>query len=74
MPIAVARVRRRGGKRYRIADPEWDDVRAILDARNVKIGALVDRGLGLGRLLFGLQSCHVSGTFRLPAVVRYRPA
>ena len=54
MPIAVARVRRSGGKRYRIADPEWDDVRAILDARNVKIGALVDRGLGLGRLLFGL--------------------
>ena len=34
------------GNRYRVPDPEWDDVREILDARNIKLGALVDRGVG----------------------------
>ena len=35
-----------GGKRYRLPDPEWDDVREILDARDIKLGTLVDRGVG----------------------------
>ena len=35
-----------GGKRYRLPDPEWDDVSEILDARDIKLGALVDRGVG----------------------------
>jgi hypothetical protein len=33
------------GKRYGIPDPEWDDGRKILDARKVKLGTLVDRGV-----------------------------
>ena len=34
------------GKRYGIPDPEWDDGRKIIDARKVKLGTLVDRGVG----------------------------
>ena len=34
------------GKRYGIPDPEWEDGRKILDARKVKLGTLVDRGVG----------------------------
>lgn len=33
-------------RRYAIPDPEWDDGRKILDARKVKLGTLVDRGVG----------------------------
>jgi hypothetical protein len=34
-----------GDKRYGIPDPEWDDVRPTLDARNIRLGALIDRGV-----------------------------
>ena len=34
-----------GDKRYGISDPEWDHVRATLDAKNIKLGALVERGV-----------------------------
>jgi hypothetical protein len=34
-----------GDKRYGIPDPEWDQVRKILDAKNIRLGALVDRGV-----------------------------
>ena len=34
-----------GDTRYSIPDPEWDSVRETLDARNIKLGALVDRGV-----------------------------
>jgi len=31
-----------GDKRYGISDPEWDHVHEILDAKNIKFGALSD--------------------------------
>ena len=34
-----------GGKRYAVPDPEWDMGRETFAARNVRIGALVDRGI-----------------------------
>lgn len=34
-----------GGKRYAVPDPEWDFGRETYAARNVRIGALVDRGI-----------------------------
>jgi Plasmid pRiA4b ORF-3-like protein len=34
-----------GGKRYGISDPKWDRVRETLDAKNVKLGTLVERGV-----------------------------
>lgn len=34
-----------GGKRYAVPDPEWDMGRETYAARNVRIGALVDRGI-----------------------------
>jgi len=34
-----------GGKRYGISDPQWDHVRETLDAKNIKLGALVERGV-----------------------------
>ncbi|MGH8432590.1 MAG: plasmid pRiA4b ORF-3 family protein [Solimonas sp.] len=34
-----------GDKRYGIPDPEWDQVREIIDAKNIKLGALVDCGV-----------------------------
>lgn len=34
-----------GGKRYAVPDPEWDLGRETYAARNVRIGALVDRGI-----------------------------
>ena len=34
-----------GGKRYGISDPQWDHVRETLDAKNIKLGTLVERGV-----------------------------
>lgn len=34
-----------GGKRYAVPDPEWDFGRETYAARNVRIGALIDRGI-----------------------------
>lgn len=34
-----------GGKRYAVPDPEWDMGRETYAARNVRIGALMDRGI-----------------------------
>ena len=34
-----------GGQRYAIPDPDWDDVRSTIDARNVNLGTLIDRGV-----------------------------
>ena len=34
-----------GGKRYAVPDPEWDFGADTYTARNVRIGALVDRGI-----------------------------
>ena len=34
-----------GGKRYAVPDPEWDFGRETYAARNVRIGALLDRGI-----------------------------
>lgn len=34
-----------GDKRYGIPDPEWDYELRIFDAKNIKLGALIDRGL-----------------------------
>jgi hypothetical protein len=34
-----------GGKRYGISDPKWDRVRETLDAKNIKLGTLVERGV-----------------------------
>ena len=33
-----------GGKRYGISDPQWDHVRDTLDAKNIRVGTLVERG------------------------------
>ncbi len=33
-----------GDKRYGIPDPEWDHGPAALEAKNIKLGALVERG------------------------------
>jgi Plasmid pRiA4b ORF-3-like protein len=32
-------------KRYGIPDPEWDHMREVLDAKNTKLGAVIDRGV-----------------------------
>jgi hypothetical protein len=32
-------------KRYGIPDPDWDDLLRMHDAKNIKLGALVDRGV-----------------------------
>ena len=34
-----------GDKRYGIPDREWDHVHETLDAKNIKLGALVERGV-----------------------------
>lgn len=34
-----------GGKRYGISDPQWDHVRETLDAKNINLGILVERGV-----------------------------
>ena len=34
-----------GGKRYGISDPQWDRVRESLDAKNIKLGTLVERNV-----------------------------
>lgn len=34
-----------GGKRYAVPDPEWDFGRETYAARNVRIGAIIDRGI-----------------------------
>jgi hypothetical protein len=34
-----------GGKRYGISDPKWDRVRETLNAKNIKLGTLVERGV-----------------------------
>jgi Plasmid pRiA4b ORF-3-like protein len=33
-----------GGKRYGIGDRQWDHVRDTLDAKNIKLGTLIERG------------------------------
>ena len=33
-----------GGRRYAIPDPDWDDLRSTIDARNVNVGTLIDQG------------------------------
>ena len=38
-----------GDKRYGIPDREWDHVHETLDAKNIKLGALVERGSALSR-------------------------
>lgn len=35
-----------GDKRYGIPDPEWDYEPPILEAKNTKLGALIERGVG----------------------------
>lgn len=35
-----------GDKRYGIPDPEWDLGPATIEAKNIKLGALVERGVG----------------------------
>jgi hypothetical protein len=34
-----------GDRRYKIPDPEWDRVRKTLNACNIKLGALIERGI-----------------------------
>jgi hypothetical protein len=34
-----------GGKRYGIPNPEWDDDLHVLDAKNIRFGAPIDRGV-----------------------------
>jgi len=62
-----------GGQRYAIPDPDWDDVHSTIDARNVNVGTLIDRGVTTFKYTydFGDDWRH---TITIEAVVPADPA